>query len=258
MFCFRPAGLFADYAVLVSYPRDSSKHIALLRRRQQLVSLITQERNRLHMAKEPIAREFIVEMLQQLKKQRKNVDSRLKSLLDELAKTAPEVNIIRSFQGAGEVTTSTLLCELPELGKLNRRKIAKLVGIAPIANQSGYRDRKRQPRGVRIRVRNVLYMTTLSAIRHNPVIKAYYQKLVARGKPPKVALIAAARKVLTILNDMVRHSQPWQPELAIAKDEAAVATKTEHRERLAGSGAAMSPRMDVLPLTNSHNAKSRR
>lgn len=236
-------GTDVEFALTQSRTEQEKLHLALLRRRQQLKSLILREANRLRIAKEEISRELIQETLQQLKKQRKNVDSRLKSLLNELAKMAPEVNIIRSFKGAGPVVTSTMLCELPELGKINRRKITKLVGLAPLANQSGKRDRRRQPRGGRTRVRSVLYMATMSAVKHNPVLKAYYQKLLAKGKPPKVAMIAAARKMLIILNDMVRHSQPWQPELATPKEEAeAQKAQTGTQRKASGVRGGNEPR----------------
>jgi transposase len=110
----------------------------------------------------------------------------------------------------GVVTVSALLSELPELGELSRSKIAKLVGVAPIAKQSGKVDKKRKARGGRSQVRCVLYMATLVATRHNEVIGEFYQRLLRRGKEKKVALFAAMRKLLTILNDMVRRGQRWQ------------------------------------------------
>ena len=110
------------------------------------------------------------------------------------------------------MTVSTLLSELPELGSLNRKQIAKLVGVAPLAKQSGKSDKKRKPRGGRSQVRSVLYMAALVATRHNAVIKRFYQRLLSRGKEKMVALIAASRKLLTILNDMVRRGEPWDPK----------------------------------------------
>ncbi len=120
------------------------------------------------------------------------------------------MNILQSVPGVGVVTTSTLLAELPELGELNRGEIAKLVGVAPLINQTGKSDKQRKPRGGRSQVRSVLYMATLTATRFNPVIQRFYRRLLARGKAKKVALVAAMRKLLTILNDMVRNGEAWR------------------------------------------------
>ena len=116
------------------------------------------------------------------------------------------------------MTVSTLLAELPELGRLNRAQIAKLVGVAPMLNQTGKSDKKRPVRGGRSQVRNVLYMAALASTRHNPVVKSFYHRLIRRGKPKKLALVAAMRKLLTILNDMVRNQEPWRSaDLSLSK-----------------------------------------
>jgi len=106
--------------------------------------------------------------------------------------------------------TSTAVAELPELGSLSRSKIGKLVGVAPMIKQSGKSDGKRRARGGRGNVRRVLYMSALAATRSNPMIKAFYIKLLAQGKPKKLALMACMRKLLTILNDMVRNQTKWE------------------------------------------------
>jgi transposase len=111
------------------------------------------------------------------------------------------------------VASATILAELPELGRLNRREIAALVGVAPMANDSGTSRGRRHVRGGRFEIRRVLYMATLSAARHNPSISAFYVHLLAAGKLPKVALVACMRKLLTMLNAMVRHNKPWDPSL---------------------------------------------
>ena len=108
------------------------------------------------------------------------------------------------------MTTSTIVCELPELGYLNRAEIAKLVGVAPMLNQTGKSDKKRRVRGGRSIVQRVLYMATLVATKCNPVIKAFYIHLLSKGKLKKVALVACMRKLLTILNDRVRRNEPWR------------------------------------------------
>ena len=111
---------------------------------------------------------------------------------------------------SGPVTISTLISELPELGKLSRGEIAKLVGVAPLVNQSGRKDGQRSISGGRGYVRRVLYMATLVATRCNETIKRFYTRLVGNGKPKKVALVASMRKLLTILNDMVRNGECWR------------------------------------------------
>ena len=142
-------------------------------------------------------------------KQLKSVDSVLASLVEEKAKTESKVNVIRSVPGVGPVTTATLLSELPELGTLSRSKIAKLVGVAPFIQQSGKSDGKRRTRGGRGTVRKVLYMAALVATQKNLVIKRFYIRLVSNGKPKKLAIIACMRKLLTMLNDMVRQNTLW-------------------------------------------------
>ena len=182
---------------------------ALVRRRGQLNQMINQEQNRLPRTFDQVSRELIQETLAYLKQQLKGVDVRLKKLLDQRATQDPKVAILTSAPGVGQVTVATLLTELPELGTLNRHQAAKLVGVAPLVHQSGKSDQRRKPRGGRVQVRNVLYMATLVATRHNPQIKAFYLRLVQRGKPKKLAVIAAMRKFVTILNHLVRSGQPW-------------------------------------------------
>lgn len=189
---------------------EEKRHQALVRRRSQLLDLISQEQNRLIRTADSVTREMIQSTLDHLKSQLKLADKHLQSLLAERAKEDPNVEILASVPGVGPVTISTLLVELPELGQLNRAQIAKLVGVAPLVNQTGKSDRKRPVRGGRSQVRNILYMAALVATRYNPVIRTFYQRLRARGKPKKLALVACMRKLLTILNDMVRNQQHWQ------------------------------------------------
>lgn len=191
---------------------------ALVRRRSQLLELISQEQNRLGQTNDSFSREMIEAMLSHLKTQLKEIDRRLEQSLNERSQTDAKVDILRSVPGVGVVTTCTLLAELPELGELNRAQIAKLVGVAPIINQTGKSDKKRRARGGRSRVRSTLYMATLVATRHNALIQRFYRRLIARGKPKKLALVAAMRKLLTILNDMVRNGEPWRSaELSLSK-----------------------------------------
>jgi transposase len=121
--------------------------------------------------------------------------------------------LLDSVKGVGKATISTLLAEVPELGKLSGREVSALVGVAPINRDSGTMRGKRSIFGGRPDVRRVLFMAALVASRHNPVIKAFYQRLLAAGKPKKVALVACMRKLLTILNAMVRSGKPWDQAL---------------------------------------------
>ncbi len=129
-------------------------------------------------------------------------------------------NLLLGVKGVGPVLTTTLLAELPELGQLNRKQIAALVGVAPFNRDSGKFKGKRAIWGGRAAVRNVLYMATLSASQFNPVIRDFYQHLLEQGKLKKVALIACARKLLTILNAMIHSMKPWDASLAKTKKPA--------------------------------------
>jgi transposase len=192
-------------------PTTEQEHqAALVHRREQLLKLISQEQNRLAQTWDPQVAQFIREIITALKSQKKAIEKQITKVLQQQARTDSRIAVIQSTPGVGTVTTATLTCELPELGQLSREKIAKLVGIAPLANQSGKRDRPRSVFGGRSRVRRVLYMAALVATRHNPVIKAFYKRLLARGKLKKVALVACMRKLLTILNSMVRNNQNWR------------------------------------------------
>lgn len=197
---------------------EEKTHRAMVRRRVQVLHLLSAEQNRVTQTSDSFAAEMIKETISQLKKQLKTIDERLKKLVVERGKRDPKVAILFSAPGVGTVTVSTLLAELPELGQLNRGQIAKLVGVAPMAQQSGKSDKKRKARGGRSQVRNVLYMATLVATRHNAVIKRFYERLLSRGKLKKVALNAAMRKLLTMLNDMVRNGESWRTaDLSLSK-----------------------------------------
>lgn len=139
----------------------------------------------------------------------KSVDERIKQMVAQEAKTNPTVGVLQSIPGVGPVTVSTLLCELPELGRLSRGEIAKLVGVAPMVHQSGRKDGHRCITGGRGYVRRVLYMATLVATRHNELIGQFYRRLLAKGKPKMVALTASMRKLLTIMNHMARTGECW-------------------------------------------------
>ena len=186
------------------------KHSALVARRSQLLELINQENNRLKQSWDDDAKQSIREVLELLKKQLKSVDSLLAKMLAKDTVNERRIEILRSIKGVGAVTISTLIAELPELGKLNRGEVAKLVGVAPINRDSGAKSGKRFIGGGRGQVRRVLYMATIVAIRHNAIIKAFYIHLKSKGKESKVAIIACMRKLVTIINQLVKSNQTWQ------------------------------------------------
>jgi transposase len=192
---------------------EDQKLKALVERRRQLLELINQENNRLQQTADLEIRDYIQQTLETLRKQVKTIDARLAKCVRESTTNTRKVEIMDSVKGLGPVAISTLLAELPELGELNRGQIAKLVGVAPMNKDSGQTSGRRRTFGGRSYVRRVLYMATLVATRFNPKIKAFYQRLVAAGKPKKVALTAAMRKLLTILNTLIKNDETWSDEV---------------------------------------------
>lgn len=186
---------------------------ALLTRRRQLVQMLTAERNRLGSAPSGIRRD-IQEHVRWLERRLKGVNQQLAQALRTSPVWREKDRQLRSAPGVGPVLATTLLADLPELGHLNRKEIAALVGVAPFNRDSGNQRGKRMIWGGRAGVRAVLYMGVLVAVRHNPVIRAFYERLLQAGKGKKVALTACMRKLLTILNAMMKHQTSWQTEYA--------------------------------------------
>ncbi len=184
----------------------------LATRRHQLMKMITAERNRLHTASQRVQPQ-IKEHILWLKRQIKDLDKDLSDAIRSSPLWRAQENLLRSAPGVGPVVSSVLLAKLPELGTLNRYQISALVGVAPLNRDSGTLRGKRKVWGGRAPVRAALYMAALVATRHNPVIKAFYQRLLQAGKPKKVALTACMRKLLTILNVMMRDQRHWNPKL---------------------------------------------
>jgi transposase len=182
---------------------------ALLVRRKQLEEMLKAEQNRLRTIS-PSLRGSVERIIAVLKEEKKKLDEQIHELMNEQKAWQEQSEILRSAPGVGPVTTATLLAELPELGKMDRKKIAALVGVAPMNYDSGRKRGYRKTKGGRGDVRSVLYMSTLVATRRNPVIRAQYQQLLKRGKEKKVALTACMRKFLTILNAMQRDQQPFR------------------------------------------------
>lgn len=184
---------------------------ALCTRRRQLVSMMAAEKNRAQYGPATI-RARIKRHIEWLEKQILELEEDLNQQIRNTPAWREKDDLLRSFKGIGPTTSHTLLAALPELGYLNRWQIAALVGVAPFSRDSGKYHGRRHVRGGRTDVRNVLYMSTLAAIRSNPVIRAFHRRLIAAGKAKKVAITACMRKLLTIINAMVRNRTAWNPD----------------------------------------------
>jgi transposase len=189
---------------------DSQTLAELVARRRQVVELIGMESNRLRQARHACVQHTIKAILKTLNAQLAELDRNI----DDTVRGSPiwraADDLLTSVPGIGDVTSRTLIAELPELGHIDRRRIAALVGVAPINRDSGQMRGRRTIAGGRAEVRSTLYMATLSAARWNPVIRRHYQALVERGLPKKVALVACMRRLLGILNAILRTRTPWK------------------------------------------------
>ena len=181
----------------------------VLDRRRQILNMQTAEKNRLHTSRGRI-REDIQEHVDWLTRKEKELNKEIARLIESNEEWSEKETLLQTVPGVGPVTAATLLADLPELGTINRQKVAALAGVAPFNRDSGKKRGKRRIFGGRSAVRRTLYMAALSCSRHNPVIKRFYQSLLERGKEKKVALTACMRKLLVILNAMVRDQQAWQ------------------------------------------------
>jgi transposase len=189
---------------------------ALLSRRRQLIEMITAEGNRLATCTDALVRADIEAHLAYLHSRRDQLDQELDEAVQADPNWSFKAELLRSVPGVGAVLATCLLAELPELGKLSNKRIAALVGVAPINRDSGRWRGRRATWGGRGGVRSTLYMAALVATRRNPLIRTFYQRLLARGKSKKVALVACMRKLLVILNAMVRDSTPWMANGQVA------------------------------------------
>jgi len=183
---------------------------ALSGRRDQLVGILADEKNRRASAATDSVRDEIQAHIDWLNERIAELDQQLKKLLQGSARWRNKAHILQSTPGIGPVVSYSLLAQLPELGTLNRQQISKLVGVAPLNRDSGQQRGSRHIFGGRANVRKLLYMAALTASRCNPVIKTFYERLRARQKPFKVAITACMRKLLTIVNFMVRNGSPWK------------------------------------------------
>ena len=210
------ARVLAHFAAAIKPPlrpiksKDQQELDALTGRRGQLVEMLSDEKNRRRSATSDRMRGKIKEHIDWLEDRIAEIDQQLKALLKTSACWQAKDKILQSVPGIGPVTAFSMVADLPELGKLDRQKISKLVGVAPLNRDSGQQRGSRHIYGGRAQLRRVLYMAALTAARHNPVIKAFYQRLRANHKPFKVAITACMRKLLSIINVMVRDSTPWK------------------------------------------------
>jgi transposase len=193
-----------------SLPTEAERRLSALNtRRKQLIGIRTSESNR----KASTHADLLADLeahLDWLNEKITDLEAEIEKLIQQEPSFRHKAEILCSMPGVGLVTSAVLIGDLPELGKLNRKQIAALVGVAPFNDDSGRHKGKRRVKGGRDNVRTVLYMAALSAVRFNPVIKAFYEQLRQRGKLTKVALVACMRKLLTILNAMIDSDEPWR------------------------------------------------
>jgi transposase len=214
------AQVLAQFAARVQPPArpvpdaETQALAALVARRRQLLDMLIAERQRLHhVDRGPVARN-LRHHIRWLEKCVSDVDDELTRQIQRSTVWRAHEDLLRTVPGIGPIVARTLLAELPELGTLDRRTIAALVGVAPYNCDSGHSRGRRMIWGGRASVRRALYMAAIVAAHHNPVLAGFYQRLRAAGKPPKVALVAVMRRLVTILNAMLKQQAPWRPEAA--------------------------------------------
>ena len=210
----RVIALFAEAVRPAARPVPDEQARALgelIARRRQLVDMLVAEQNRRQLVRDRRLQRHVDAHIAWLEEALRRLDHDLTTLIRTTPAWREADDLLRSVPGIGPVTACTLIADLPELGRLDRRRIAALAGLAPFARESGAFRGRRMITGGRPHVRRVLYMATLAAIRFNPAIREFHQRLVGAGRPGKVAVTAAMRKLLTILNAMLRDRRPWQP-----------------------------------------------
>jgi transposase len=185
----------------------------LVTRRRQVTQMLAMEKTRAQIPQEKQTRAMIVKMIRVLDQQREDLDRRIAQLIESDDDWKNKRDLLSSVPGIGQVTASQLVADLPELGKLNRQQIAALVGVAPMNRDSGMMRGKRSIFGGRASVRCALYMAAFCAMKFNPVIRRFAERLRAAGKPFKLIVVAAMRKLLSIINLMLRENQSWNPDL---------------------------------------------
>lgn len=199
-------------AVTVFSSADDQALQDAVTRRRQLVEMVTAEKNRRAKMRGKM-QQNIDAHLKWLEERIRELDSEIEQLSQSQAQWHSRITLLKSVPGIGSVIATTLVAGLPELGQVSDKRISALVGVAPFNRDSGKYRGSRTIWGGRASIRAVLYMGTLVAVQHNPVLKAFYARLLAQGKAKKVALIACMHKLLRILNALVRDSKPWQPPI---------------------------------------------
>lgn len=213
------AAALADYAAMVSpdpqpEPEEAQTELSeLIARRRQVVEMLTAEKNRRRTAPAHLLPE-LEDHIAWLQRQLEKLDRRIANAQQAVPEWRERTALLESVPGVGAVTSATLLALLPELGEVDHKQLAALVGVAPFNRDSGTRRGERSIWGGRASVRSCLYMSALRAVQCNEVIRAFYLRLQAAGKPEKVSLVACMRKLLVILNAMVQHRTPWDPQHA--------------------------------------------
>ncbi|MEZ5841881.1 MAG: IS110 family transposase [Hyphomicrobiales bacterium] len=191
---------------------DAARLAELVARRRQIVEMIGMEVNRRRRATDKRLAKKLDRHIAFLEKELADTDGDIGTSIKASPVWREHEALLKSVPGVGDVTARTLIAEVPELGTIDRRKLAALIGVAPVNRDSGRMRGHRCITGGRTSVRNILFMAALVAIRHNPVFKAFYKRLTDRGSPKKLAIVAVIRKLLTVLNAIIRDKQPWQPE----------------------------------------------
>ena len=186
---------------------------ALVERRRQMVQMVTAERNRLQATRSPAVRRHIQAHLEWLTNELHELEVELRQAIEASPIWQAQRDLLCSVPGIGPTLAAVLLADLPELGTVSAKQVAALVGVAPLNHDSGAHRGHRIVWGGRAGVRAALYMAALVATRYNPLLRAFYLRLLERGKPKKVALTACMHKLLTVLNAMIKHQTPWQPTL---------------------------------------------
>jgi transposase len=213
------AAILAEFAQRVrpeprALPDETAQLLdSLLTRRRQLIDMLTAEKNRLGFARAAVKRDLL-QHIRWLEKRLGDIDDDLHNVLRTSPLYQAKLTLLQSVPGVGPITALTLMAALPELGQLSRREIAALVGVAPLNRDSGTSRGKRMIWGGRAPVRAALYMAAFAGTRWNPVLRQFYTRLRTAGKPFKVAVTACMRKLLTILNAMMRQQQPWNAQHA--------------------------------------------
>lgn len=186
---------------------------ALITRRRQIIDMIVAETHRERSVTDKSLKKSIAQLKMALERALSDIDTKIGEQIRSSPLWKAKEDLLSSVPGVGPITARTLIADLPELGRLSPKQIAALAGLAPYTRQSGKWRGKAFTSGGRSSVRAVLFLAAMAACRYNPVLKAFRKRLLDAGKPPKVAIIAMARKLLTILNAMIRENQPWQPKI---------------------------------------------